>query len=117
MARDIHLIEQSHASSQEKAILMCLQIRCLFGLRLRQTQGFINSVLNASGLKITCPDYTTLSKCGKLLDLEFLLDSKDKGFNYVCMDSRGIQTYTGNESGYRINRVSNTCGELGRSSI
>lgn len=81
----------------DKAILICLQIRCLFGLKLRQIQGFIDWIFMISGLKLTCPDYTTLSKRGKLLNLEFLLNSQDIEFDYVCIDSTGIQTYTGNE--------------------
>ena len=81
----------------DKAIFMCLQIRYLFGLKLRQSQGFINWIFEMSGLLLTCPDYTTLSKRGRKLNLEFLLDSKDADFDYVCLDSTGIQTYTGNE--------------------
>lgn len=81
----------------DKAILMCLQIRYLFGLKLRQSQGFINWIFMLSGSRLTCPDYTTLSKRGRRLNLEFLLDSKDNDFDYICMDSTGIQTYTGNE--------------------
>jgi transposase len=81
----------------DKAILMCLQIRCLFGLKLRQSQGFINWIFMLTGSRLTCPDYTTLSKRGRRLNLEFLLDSKDNDFDYICMDSTGIQTYTGNE--------------------
>jgi IS5 family transposase len=81
----------------DKAILMCLQIRYLFGLKLRQSQGFINWIFMLSGSRLTCPDYTTLSKRGRKLNLEFLLDSKDNDFDYICMDSTGIQTYTGNE--------------------
>ena len=50
-----------------------------------------------SGSRLTCPDYTTLSKRGRRLNLEFLLDSNDNDFDYICMDSTGIQTYTGNE--------------------
>ena len=33
----------------DKAIFMCLQIRYLFGLKLRQTQGFINWIFMMSG--------------------------------------------------------------------
>jgi transposase len=81
----------------DKAILMCLQIRCLFGLRLRQTQGFINWIFQMSGIALNCPDYTTMSKrCGKL-NPELLLRNKETEFDYACMDSTGIQTYTGNE--------------------
>ena len=81
----------------DKAILMCLQIRYLLGLKLRQAQGFINWVFMMSGLPLTCPDYTTLSKRGRRLNLKFLLDNGNKDFDYLCMDSTGIQTYTGNE--------------------
>jgi Transposase DDE domain len=81
----------------DKAIFMCLQIRYLFGLKLRQSQGFINWIFMMSGLPLTCPDYTTLSKRGRGLNLEYLLDNKDSDFDYICMDSTGIQTYTGNE--------------------
>ena len=81
----------------DKAIFMCLQIRYLFGLKLRQSQGFINWIFMISGLPLTCPDYTTLSKRGRGLNLEYLLNSKDNNFDYICMDSTGIKTYTGNE--------------------
>lgn len=80
-----------------KAILMCLQIRYLFRLKLRQTQGFINWIFEISGLRITCPDYTTLSRRGKSVNLQSLLCDEDKAFNHVSIDSTGIQTYTGNE--------------------
>jgi transposase len=81
----------------DKAIVTCLQIRYLFGLKLRQAQGFINWIFMMSELPLTCPDYSTLSKRGRMLNLELLLDNSDKDFDYVCMDSTGIQTYTGNE--------------------
>ena len=54
----------------DQAILVCLQIRCLFNLKLRQCQGFINWIFEILGLQITCPDYTTLSRRKKCLDLE-----------------------------------------------
>lgn len=81
----------------DKTIFMCLQIRYLFGLKLRQSEGFINWIFMVAGLPLTCPDYTTLSKRGRKLNLESLLNSKDGDFEYVCLDSTGIQTYTGNE--------------------
>jgi hypothetical protein len=82
----------------DKAILMCLQIRYLFGLKLRQTEGFINWIFESSGIKLTSPDYTTLSRRGKTLNLDSILGgNKDQEFDHVCMDSTGIQTYTGNE--------------------
>lgn len=81
----------------DNAILQCLKIRCLFGLKLRQTQGFINWLFGMACLTIRCPDYTTLSKRMKLLDLKVLRNKQDKEFSCISMDSTGIQTYTGNE--------------------
>jgi transposase len=81
----------------DQAILVCLQMRCLFKLKLRQCQGFINWLFEISGIQITCPDYTTLSRRGKSLDLEFFLGDSDREVKYVSIDSTGIQTYTGNE--------------------
>lgn len=80
----------------DKAIQICLEIRCLFGLKLRQTQGFINWLFELSSLSITCPDYSTLSRRAKELDVEFERDL-DKEFRHVTADSSGVQTYTGNE--------------------
>jgi transposase len=82
----------------DKAIFMCLQIRYLFGLRLRQTEGFINWIFETIKLPITCPDYSTLSRRGKDLNLESLLiKEQDQKYDYVSMDSSGIQMFTGNE--------------------
>ncbi len=86
-----------HRKYSDLAILRCLQIRCLFGLKLRQTEGFINYIFGLAGLKICCPDYTTLSKRSSIIGLESLLGASTKEFSYVSMDSTGIQTYTGNE--------------------
>lgn len=80
----------------DKAIFMCLQIRYSFGLKLRQSQGFINWIFKIASIVLTCPDYTTLSKRGRRLNLESL-DSPDNDFDYICIDSTGVQTYTGNE--------------------
>jgi len=79
------------------AILQCLQIRYLFGLKLRQTQGFINWIFEMAGFKLRCPDYTTLSIRAKKLNITLLNKNYDKEFNHVIIDSTGIQTYTGNE--------------------
>jgi hypothetical protein len=79
------------------AIEQFIKIRCLFGLRLRQTEGFINYLFELCGLNIKCPDYTTVSKRSKKLGLSMALIASDEEFDYVSMDSTGIQTYTGNE--------------------
>ena len=79
------------------AIEQFLMIRCLFGLRLRQTEGFINYLFEILGFDIRSPDYTTVSKRGKKLGLSMDLPDESEEFDHVSMDSTGIQTYTGNE--------------------
>jgi IS5 family transposase len=79
------------------AIEQFLMIRCLFGLRLRQTEGFINYLFEILGFDIKSPDYTTVSKRGRKLGLSIDLPEEEKEFDHVSMDSTGIQTYTGNE--------------------
>jgi hypothetical protein len=71
----------------DTAILRCLEIRCLFGLKLRQTQGFINWLFEMSGLSIRYPDYTTLSKRMKLLDIKSLHGKQDKEFDCISMEA------------------------------
>jgi hypothetical protein len=81
----------------DQAILICLQIRYLFGLKLRQSQGFVNWIFKISGLQIACPDYSTLSRRGKKLNLESLLHDKNTEFDYASIYSTGIRAYIGNE--------------------
>ena len=50
-----------------------VKIRCLFGLRLRQTEGFINYLFELCGLNIKNPDYTNVSKRSKTLGLSMIL--------------------------------------------
>ena len=69
----------------DKAIISCLKIRYLFGLKLRQTQGFIDWMFLVSGIKLKCPDYTTLSKRQKKLNLEGVLGKTDEEFDCVCI--------------------------------
>jgi len=81
----------------EQAIIHVLKIRYLFGLKLRQTQGFLDWIFKMVDLAIKCPDYTTLSKRGKKLKIKLEAINNNEEVSYVYMDSSGIQTYTGNE--------------------
>jgi hypothetical protein len=55
----------------DKAIFMCLQIRCLFGLKLRQSQGFINWIFGSSSPRLApqalTEPYVTVSRHTALL--------------------------------------------------
>ena len=44
------------------AIETALTVGLVFGLRLRQTEGLLTSVLELMGLDLAAPDHTTLSR-------------------------------------------------------
>ncbi|MFM2069350.1 MAG: hypothetical protein RLZZ584_4259 [Pseudomonadota bacterium] len=46
----------------DAAVQCCLTMKVLFGLPLRQTQGFMHSLLKLSGLDWQAPDYSTISR-------------------------------------------------------
>ena len=64
------------------AIEQVLKIRYLFGLRLRQVQGFIEYIFETSGLNIDCPDYSLVSKRSKALGLSIALIESEEEFDY-----------------------------------
>ena len=52
------------------AIQFCLTIKCLFGLPLRQTLGLVQSLLKMAGLPWAAPDYSTVCRRQKGLDVQ-----------------------------------------------
>jgi hypothetical protein len=51
----------------DAAIQTCLTMKVLFGMALRQTTGFVESLLHLNGLDWTVPDFSTLSRRQKTL--------------------------------------------------
>ena len=51
----------------DAAIQTCLTLKVLFGLPLRQTTGFVESLLRPAALRWTVPDFSTLSRRQKTL--------------------------------------------------
>jgi hypothetical protein len=46
----------------DTAIQTCLKMKVLFGMALRQTTGFVESLLRLAGLDWSMPDFSTLSR-------------------------------------------------------
>ena len=68
------------------AIQACLTIKVLFGLPLRQTTGFVESLLELAGLNWTVPDFTAtkdLAGCHPL--------SRLSGPLHLLIESTGIK--------------------------
>ena len=54
----------------DAAIQFCLTIKCLFGQPLRQTLGLVESLLGMAGLHWPVPDYSTVCRRQKSLDVQ-----------------------------------------------
>lgn len=72
------------------AIVTSLTLLWVFHLALRQTKGFVASLIRLLGLDLDTPDHTTLSRCNR--DVEVHLLSKDHdGPIHLVIDSTGLK--------------------------
>ena len=72
------------------AILTALTLRVVFGLPLRQTEGFLDSLLSLMGLDLKAPDHTTLSRRNRIVKLPPLSRAHD-GAIHLIVDSTGLK--------------------------
>ncbi len=81
----------------DEAIIACHEIRQVYKLPLRQSEGFINSLFRLMQLPISCPDYTTLSKRLKELNIPCprytAKDSIDCDIVAIAIDSTGLKRF------------------------
>lgn len=77
-------------------IEMCLVIREYFSLGLRQAEGFVESVMRLSGINLDTPDYTTLSRRCKTLQI-ILPVFKPKEVTVIAVDSTGLSVHSRRE--------------------
>jgi hypothetical protein len=80
----------------DPAILTALTLRMLFHLPLRQTEGFVASLLRLMGQHLTAPDHTTLSRRNRDL-LVPALRRADDGPLHLIVDSTGLKIYGAGE--------------------
>lgn len=76
----------------DTAIICALTFRNLFRLPLRATEGLISSLINILQLPITAPNYTTLCRRQKILDIP-QYTNKNKEPVHLVVDSSGIKIY------------------------
>jgi IS5 family transposase len=73
----------------DAAVQTALTLRLLFRLPLRQTEGFLRSLLELVGLDLDVPDHTTLSR--RMRDLELPLTRQPaRGPVHLILDSSGL---------------------------
>jgi len=74
----------------DAVIQFCLTIKCLFGLPLRQTLGLVQSLLKIAGLPWAAPDYSTVCRRQKGLDVQVHYRRSGNGLHMLA-DSTGIK--------------------------
>ena len=72
------------------AIRTALTLRVVFGLPLRQTEGFLDSLLRLMGLNLKAPDHTTLSRRNQIVAVPPLTRSYDGPIDLI-VDSTGLK--------------------------
>jgi hypothetical protein len=73
------------------AIETALSLRLLFHLPLRQTEGFLGSVLRLMDLSLPCPDHTTLSRRNATVAIQRQIDRASQGPIDLIVDSTGLK--------------------------
>ena len=76
----------------DTAIQCALLLRAVFHLPLRATEGFLRSLIELAQLGISCPDYTTLCKRQRDLEVTFP-KSEHKGPLHIVVDSTGLKVF------------------------
>jgi len=95
------------------AVKTCLQIKVVYGLTLRQTEGLVESLVEMMGLEeqVPVPDYTTLSKRQGDLDVKIQNskgslvggeDGSEEEKVHLVIDSTGLKVYGEGEWKQRI---------------
>lgn len=74
----------------DAAIQACLTIKVLFGLPLRQTSGFMESLMKSAGLNWTVPDFRTLCRRQKTSSVAIPFRGSS-GPLHLLIDSTGIK--------------------------
>lgn len=74
----------------DAAIQTCLTMKVLFGMPLRQTTGFVESLLRLAGLNWAVPDFSTLCRRQRTLDVRLPYRGGTGPLN-LLIDSTGIK--------------------------
>ncbi|MGI9288466.1 MAG: IS5 family transposase [Pseudomonadales bacterium] len=80
------------------AIETGLTVRLVYGLALRQTEGFLQSISTLLDLGLRIPDHTTFSRRSKDLNVRLPVSAND-GPLHIMIDSTGLRVHSGNVPG------------------
>ena len=79
-----------HRIYSDIAIETALTLRLLFKLPLRQTEGFLRSLIKLMNLDLTVPDHSTLSRRNASLNVKLKRVGKPNGRVDLVIDSTGL---------------------------
>ncbi len=74
----------------DTAIQCCLMIKSLFRLSLRMVTGFVQSLIQLSGLSWTAPNYSTLCRRQKQIDIAISYQKSHEGLQ-LLVDSTDLK--------------------------
>jgi Transposase DDE domain len=80
-----------HDTYSDRAIEAMLTIQAVYGLPLRATFGFVQSIFKLIDIPLSIPDYTTISRRAKSLNI--VLRTTQKDTTDVILDSTGSKVY------------------------
>lgn len=91
------------------AIQTAYILRQVFNLKLRQTEGFVKSILKLMQIDLSVPDYTTVSRRIRELSVKFVFQ-KPRGKINLIVDSTGVnvvgeQEWINHKHGARLRRI------------
>jgi len=70
-----------------------LVVRAVYHLPLRQLEGFMNDIVNMADLNCKVPNYTTVCKRQKKLNVALLKKSRNREKLYLAVDASGLKIY------------------------
>jgi hypothetical protein len=74
------------------SIETCITLSFVFRQRLRQTEGLVESIVKLLGLELEVPDFTTISRRSKSINVTAPAIRSDEGI-VVSIDSTGLKIY------------------------
>ena len=77
----------------DEAILCALMIRAVFHCKLRQLQGFIESLIEILGFDLACPQYSVFCRRAKNLNIPLRKPLKPGGNLNIIFDSTGVKVF------------------------
>jgi len=87
---DLHGKQGRNQTYSDTAIQCCLMIKSLFRLTLRMVTGFVRSLIKLSNLNWGAPDYSTLCRRQKHIDIAINYQKSRDGL-HLLVDSTGLK--------------------------